>query len=102
MFGTWYCASQEIEFIFDLSLGFIAFAAGSELFFKEIKGTFNSIKWNTISSILTTFTVGFVLVFLIFNTLNYFDNIQLDIKIYLSLLKVIWYFPRPNFLYSFW
>lgn len=77
---------QEIEFMFDLSLGFIAFAAGSELFFKEIKGTFNSIKWNTISSILTTFTVGFVLVFLIFNTLNYFDKIQLDIKIYLSLL----------------
>ena len=27
---------KEIEFMFDLSLGFIAFAAGSELFFKEI------------------------------------------------------------------
>ena len=77
---------QEIEFVFDLSLGFIAFAAGSELFFKEIKGTFNSIKWNTLSSILTTFTVGFILVFLTFNTLEYFENIQLDIKIYLSLL----------------
>ena len=72
--------------MFDLSLGFIAFAAGSELFFKEIKGTFNSIKWNTLSSILITFSVGFILVFLAFNTLVFFDNIQFDIKIYLSLL----------------
>ena len=77
---------KEIEFMFDLSLGFIAFAAGSELFFKEIKGTFNSIKWNTLSSILITFSVGFILVFLAFNTLGFFDNIQFDIKIYLSLL----------------
>ena len=29
---------QEIEFVFDLSLGFIAFAAGSELFLKKSKG----------------------------------------------------------------
>ena len=77
---------KEIEFMFDLSLGFIAFAAGSELFFKEIKGAFNSIKWNTLSSILITFSVGFILVFLAFNTLGFFDNIQFDIKIYLSLL----------------
>ena len=77
---------KEIEFMFDLSLGFIAFAAGSELFFKEIKSTFNSIKWNTLSSILITFSVGFILVFLAFNTLGFFDNIQFDIKIYLSLL----------------
>ncbi len=79
-------AIKEIEFMFDLSLGFIAFAAGSELFFKEIKGTFNSIKWNTLSSILTTFTVGFLLVFLALNTLVFFDKVQFDIKIYLSLL----------------
>ena len=72
---------KEIEFMFDLSLGFIAFAAGSELFFKEIKGTFNSIKWNTLSSILITFSLGFILVFLAFNTLGFFDNIQFDIKI---------------------
>ena len=77
---------KEIDFIFDVSLGFIAFAAGSELFFKEIKSTFNSIKWNTISSILVTFFIGFVLVLISFLTLPFFDEIQFNIKIYLSLL----------------
>ena len=77
---------NEMDFIFDVSLGFIAFAAGSELFFKEIKSTFNSIKWNTISSILVTFFIGFVLVLISFLTLPFFDEIQFNIKIYLSLL----------------
>ena len=77
---------KEIEFVFDISLGFIAFAAGSELFFKEIKGTLNSIKWNTISSILVTFIISFILVFLALNSLEFFDKVQFDIKIYLSLL----------------
>ena len=60
-------------------------SALSEIF-KEIKSTFNSIKWNTISSILVTFFIGFVLVLISFLTLPFFDEIQFNIKIYLSLL----------------
>ena len=80
-------AIDNLNFLFDLSLGFIAFAAGSELFFKEIQGSFNSIKWNTLSSIFITFLIGFCLVGLTLIYIPYFDDISTTIKFYISLLS---------------
>ncbi len=80
-------AIDNLNFLFDLSLGFIAFAAGSELFFKEIQGSFKSIKWNTLSSIFITFLIGFCLVGLTLIYIPYFDDISTTIKFYISLLS---------------
>ena len=79
-------AVQSLQFLFDLSLGFIAFAAGSELFFKEIENSFKSIKWNTLSSIFLTFLIGFCLVGISLLTIPFFDEITTSIKFYVSLL----------------
>ena len=80
-------AINNLNFLFDLSLGFIAFAAGSELFFKEIQDSFKSIKWNTLSSIFTTFLIGFCLVGLALVTIPYFEDVSPTIKFYISLLS---------------
>ena len=79
-------AIQSLHFLFDLSLAFIAFAAGSELFFKEIEDSFKSIKWNTLSSIFITFLVGFSLVGISLIYIPFFDEVSTTIKIYVSLL----------------
>ncbi|MEM7039708.1 MAG: cation:proton antiporter, partial [Bacteroidota bacterium] len=38
---------KELDYINDFSLAFIAFAAGSELYLKDLAGRFRSIAWNT-------------------------------------------------------
>jgi len=79
-------AILNLSFLFDLSLGFIAFAAGSELFFREIQDSFKSIKWNTLSSIFITFLIGFLLVGASLITIPFFEDVSLIIKFYISLL----------------
>ena len=41
-------ALNKLGFINDISLAFIAFAAGGELYLKEIRSRIKSIIWNTI------------------------------------------------------
>ena len=44
-------AQSSLLFVDQLSLAFIAFAAGSELYLKELRSRFRSIKWATCLSL---------------------------------------------------
>ena len=57
--------SKSLNFLNEISLAFIAFAAGSELYLKEIRGQFKSILWNTVGQLVITFGLGVVGVFLV-------------------------------------
>ncbi|MBI1307505.1 MAG: potassium transporter TrkA [Bacteroidetes bacterium] len=48
-------AIPHLLFINDMSLAFIAFAAGAELYLKEIRGQIKSIVWNTVGQLVFTF-----------------------------------------------
>jgi|TARA_B110000259_G_scaffold111718_1_gene127610 Trk K+ transport system NAD-binding subunit len=50
--------SKNLTFLNEISLAFIAFAAGSELYLKEIRGQFKSIIWNTLGQLVVTFLLG--------------------------------------------
>ncbi len=50
--------TKNLNFLNQISLAFIAFAAGSELYLKEIRGQFKSILWNTIGQLVITFGLG--------------------------------------------
>jgi len=50
--------SKNLIFLNEISLAFIAFAAGSELYLKEIRGQFKSIIWNTLGQLVVTFLLG--------------------------------------------
>lgn len=52
--------TKALKFLNQLSLAFIAFAAGSELYLKEIRSQFKSIAWNTFGQLIVTFIVGVV------------------------------------------
>jgi NhaP-type Na+/H+ or K+/H+ antiporter len=51
-------AVEKILFINDFSLAYIAFAAGSELFLKDLRSRLKSIAWNTFGQLIVTFVVS--------------------------------------------
>lgn len=56
-------AVSRLRFIDEISLAFIAFAAGNELFLPEIKGRLKSIGWVLFSLVLVTFTLVSIVMF---------------------------------------
>ncbi len=56
---------EKLVFVDQLSLAFIAFAAGNELYLKELRKRYHSISWVTLCIIIGTFTLGCTAVFLL-------------------------------------
>ena len=56
---------KRLEFINEIALAFIAFAAGAELYLREMRQQFNSIKWNTFGQLIISFIVGAIGIYLI-------------------------------------
>ncbi len=76
----------KLRFIDEFSLAFIAFAAGSELYLKELKSRFKSIKWVTIGLILFTFTFGSLAVFFLAKYIPFMKDMPFYSQIAVSLL----------------
>jgi len=57
-------AKTQLHFVNETALAFIAFAAGAELYVRELRSRFRSIKWNTFGQLVVTFVLGTLLVFL--------------------------------------
>ena len=51
-------ATEKLHFIDEVSLGFIAFAAGSELYLRDLRGRLKGIAWVTIAQITITLLIG--------------------------------------------
>lgn len=64
-------AGTDLKFISETALAFIAFAAGSELYLRELRSRFNSIKWNTFGQLLVTFILGAIGVYLFAESIPY-------------------------------
>ncbi len=56
-------AVNSLRFVDEISLGFIAFAAGGELYIEEMKTRFKSIAWITIGLVIFTFSLTALTVF---------------------------------------
>lgn len=54
-----------LQFINDISLAFIAFAAAAELYVKDMRSRFKSIKWMTFGQLGVTFVVSAILIYLL-------------------------------------
>lgn len=52
-----------LQFINDISLAFIAFAAAAELYVKDMRSRFKSIKWMTFGQLGVTFIVSAILIY---------------------------------------
>ena len=58
-------ATRNLRFVDETSLAFIAFAAGSELYLKELRSNVKTIIWNTFGQLVITFLLGSTAVFLV-------------------------------------
>jgi len=56
-------AVEKLFFINDLSLAYIAMAAGAELYLKELRHRVKSIAWNTFGQLVVTFVLGTIAVY---------------------------------------
>lgn len=79
-------ATHRLNFINETALAFIAFAAGSELYFRELRSRINSIKWNTIGQLGFSFAFGSMTVFFLSDLIPYMHDMSLGVKIGASLL----------------
>ena len=70
----------------ELSLAFIAFAAGSELYLKELRSRFKSIKFVTIGLVISTFTLGSLTVFILADFIPFMQGLPVASRIAISIL----------------
>lgn len=67
---------EQLRFLQEISLGFIAFAAGSELYLPELRGKLRSIGWITASLVITTLILGTGAIFLMANWIPFMANMD--------------------------
>ena len=76
----------KFEFVNEVSLAFIAFAAGAELYLKEYRSQMKSIRWITICSIIITFLLSSIAIFLLSNMLPFISNLGITARLGISML----------------
>lgn len=79
-------AKTSLNFINETALAFIAFAAGAELYLKELRSRINSIKWNTFGQIIVTFILGTAGVTLLAEYIPYMAGLSLTAKICIGMI----------------
>ncbi|MBL57557.1 MAG: potassium transporter TrkA [Flavobacteriales bacterium] len=86
--------TENLNFLNEISLAFIAFAAGSELYLKEIRGQFKSILWNTLGQLVITFSLGVLGVFLVSDYIPFMSNMGFKAKMAVAILMATIFVAR--------
>ena len=77
---------KELDFVNDISLSFIAFAAGTELFLKELRGRMKNIIIMTISQLFVTFILSTVVLLIVADFIPFMSGLSLSVKIAIAIL----------------
>jgi len=77
---------DKLNFINEISLAFIAFAASAELYLKELRNRLNSIKWMTFTQLIVTFTLSSVGIYLMGDMLPFISELGVKSRIAISIL----------------
>ena len=79
-------ATERLRFVDELSLAFIAFVAGSELYLKELRSRFKSIKWVSIGIVVSTFILGSLTVFVLADFIPFMRDLPVASRIAIATL----------------
>ncbi|MFC2128700.1 cation:proton antiporter [Bacteroidota bacterium] len=79
-------AIEKLGFVDEISLSFIAFAAGSELYIEDLRSRLKSIKWVTIGLVLSTFTIGSITIILLSDMIPFMKDMPVVGKIAVAIL----------------
>ncbi len=67
--------TDKLRFVDEIALGFIAFAAGAELYLKELRSRFKSITWITLSNIVIVPAIGTLSILLLADYIPFMQNL---------------------------
>ncbi|MDQ1771597.1 potassium transporter TrkA [Labilibaculum sp. A4] len=79
-------AISKLYFINEISLSFIAFVAGAELYLKELKGRMKSIKWMTFGQLFFTFVLSGIVVMLLSDHIHFLKDAGFNMKLAIVML----------------
>ena len=79
-------AIPNLRFVDEISLAYIAFAAGSELYLKELRSRFKSIAWVTTGLVLSTSIIGSFAFFFLSQYIPFTQGMSFSSRIAVSLL----------------
>lgn len=77
---------EKLSFINEMSLAFIAFAAGAELYLRELRSRIKSIKWNTFGQLVVTFVLGSLGVFFMSPYIEYMADLSTPAQVSVAIL----------------
>lgn len=79
-------ATEQLRFVDELSLAFIAFVAGSELYLKELRSRFKSIKLVSIGIVVSTFILGSLTVFVLADFMPFMQRLPVASRVAIAIL----------------
>lgn len=85
---------RNLGFINDFSLAYIAFAAGSELYLKELRHRFKSIIWMTFGQLVVTFVLGGFGVYFLASNIPFMQDMPVQSQMAVALLAATIFVAR--------
>ncbi|NOX35614.1 MAG: cation:proton antiporter [Deltaproteobacteria bacterium] len=79
-------AISNLRFVDEISLGFIAFSAGGELYINELKTRLKTIAWITICLVFCTFSLTGLTIFFVSGFIPFMKTMPVSAKIAVSIL----------------
>ncbi|MBT3336797.1 MAG: potassium transporter TrkA [Anaerolineae bacterium] len=79
-------AIGKLRFVDEISLGFIAFAAGSELYLKDLRGRLKGIAWVTIGQIFFTLLFGSISVYYLLSFIPFMATLPSTSRVAASIM----------------
>ncbi len=87
-------ATAKLLFVNDLSLAYIAFAAGAELYLKDLRSRLKSIAWNTFGQLVVTFILSSVVIYFIAENIPFMADLSSNSKLAISILMATIFVAR--------
>jgi len=79
-------AIEKLNFLNQIALAIIAFAAGSELYLNDLRSRLNSIKWMTIGQLIITFVSTSAVIYFVANNIPFMASMPSKHKIAIAIL----------------
>ena len=87
-------AIKSLNFINDISLSFIAFAAGSELYLREFRSRMKSIRWMTFGQLFFTFILGSIGMYFLTDVIQFTQEMSVEGRVAISILTGVIFVAR--------
>lgn len=78
--------THNLRFVYEICLAFIAFAAGGELYLKELRERLRTIKWMTLGLVVATFILGSLTTFFLSDFIPFMKDMPPVARVAVSIL----------------